>query len=114
MLKLLPVNPTEVGMGSGRELVPCPARDWSGSISTGTDLLEESLRRLKDLEKRTSEDVSNLSCEEPSSKLKKNKAAHSLSERGRTGFDDKMLLNSPTRGALIDSKTRDKRGYVRT
>ena len=69
-------------------------------------------KRLKDLEKRTSEDVSNLSCEEPSSKLKKNKAAHSLSERRLTGFDDKMLLNSPTR--LIDSKTKEKRGYVRT
>nr|YP_009381738.1 hypothetical protein AEK19_MT1322 [Utricularia reniformis]ART30371.1 hypothetical protein AEK19_MT1322 [Utricularia reniformis] len=36
----------------------------------------------------------------PSSKLKKNKAAHSLSERSRTGFDDKMLMNSPRRARL--------------
>jgi hypothetical protein len=81
-------------------------------MSCGTRCETLVRKRLKDLEKRTSEDVSNLSCEEPSSKLKKNKAAHSLSERRRTGFDDKMLLNSPTR--LIDSKTKEKRGYVRT
>ena len=35
MLKLLPVNPTEVGMGSGRELVPCPAGIGGGLLAQG-------------------------------------------------------------------------------
>lgn len=54
-------------------------------MSCGTRCETLVRKRLKDLEKRTSEDVSNLSCEEPSSKLKKNKAMDCQDPMDRRG-----------------------------